>query len=194
MEPSCNQPVASTNKPWVTRFFPLWKFKASQPAMTPCTQVAHLEKESINKEECNNSEDPDGIKGITKEFIVYLARAVKDGQQEKKHCYHCSSPDHFMCNCPLVVASRILTFKPKRGDGTKEGSLGPSNKGNPTKGALGCDTQDIKCQTQTPFLNPNPFNQWYGIENIARVRVNRQRCMALLDNSTQINTIMPGFI
>ena len=47
---------------------------------------------------------------------------------------------------------------------------------------------------QTPFLNPNPFNWWYGIKNVARVRVSGERCMDLLDNGTQINTIMPGFV
>ena len=56
------------------------------------------------------------------------------------------------------------------------------------------DTQGIKCQTQTPFLNPDPFNQWYRIENVARVRVNVESCMALLENGVQINTITPGFI
>ena len=44
------------------------------------------------------------------------------------------------------------------------------------------------------FLNPNPFHQWYGIENVARVRFNGDSCMALLDNGTQMNTIMLGFI
>ena len=44
------------------------------------------------------------------------------------------------------------------------------------------------------FLNPNPFHQYYGIKNVAKVKVNRESCMALLDNDTQINTIMPGFI
>ena len=47
---------------------------------------------------------------------------------------------------------------------------------------------------QSPFLNPDPFYQWYGIKNIARVRVNGESCMALLDNGTQINTIMLGFV
>ena len=47
---------------------------------------------------------------------------------------------------------------------------------------------------QTPFLNPKPFKQWYRIENIARVRVNGERCMTLLDNGAQINTIMPGCV
>ena len=42
--------------------------------------------------------------------------------------------------------------------------------------------------------NTDPFNQWYGIENVARVRVSGERCMALLDNGAQINTIMLGFI
>ena len=44
---------------------------------------------------------------------------------------------------------------------------------------------------QTAFLNPDPFNQWYGIENVARVRVNGESFMALLDNGAQSNTIMP---
>ena len=76
-------------------------------------------------------------------------------------------------DCLLVVASRTDShLNWKRGDGAKEGSPSPSRKGDPTKGAPGWDTQGIKHQTQTPFLNPNPFNQWYRIKNMARVRVN----------------------
>ena len=30
--------------------------------------------------------------------------------------------------------------------------------------------------------------------DVASIRVNRENCMALLDNTTQINTIMPGYI
>ena len=52
------------------------------------------------------SDDPDGIKGVTKEFMVQLARAVKDAQMDEKHCYHCSSPEHFICNCLLMKATR----------------------------------------------------------------------------------------
>ena len=33
-----------------------------------------------------------------------------------------------------------------------------------------------------------------GIENIAGVRINGERCMALLDNGAQINTIMPKYV
>ena len=47
-----------------------------------------------------------GINGVTEEFMVHLARAVKDVQADEKHSYHCSSPEHFICNCMLVKTSR----------------------------------------------------------------------------------------
>ena len=67
--------------------------------------VVHLEEESTDKEEGTESEDPNGIKGLTKEFMVHLTWEVKDAHQEEKCCYHCSSPEHFIHNCPLVKAS-----------------------------------------------------------------------------------------
>ena len=79
-------------------------------------------------------------------------------------------------------------------DGAKKGSLDPSRKGDHAKGTQGWDAQGIRCHTQTPFFNPDPFNQWYGIRNVARVRVNGESCMALLNSGAQINTIMPGFV
>ena len=47
---------------------------------------------------------------------------------------------------------------------------------------------------QTPFLNPDPFQHWYRIENVAKVKINGESCMALLDNGAQVNTIMPRYI
>ena len=38
--------------------------------------------------------------------MVHLARAVKDAQADEKCCYHYSSPEHFIHNCPLVKTSR----------------------------------------------------------------------------------------
>ena len=38
--------------------------------------------------------------------MVQLARAVKNTQADEKHCYHCSSPEHFIHNCLLVKISR----------------------------------------------------------------------------------------
>ena len=45
--------------------------------------------------------------------------------------------------------------------------------------------------SQTPFLNLDPFQPWYGIENVAKVKINGESCMALLDNGAQVNTITP---
>ena len=52
------------------------------------------------------SDDPSKIEGVTEEFMVQLVRAVKDAQVDEKCCYHCSSPEHFICNCPLMKTSR----------------------------------------------------------------------------------------
>ena len=52
----------------------------------------------------------------------------------------------------------------------------------------------MKSPLQTPFLNPDPFQQWYGIENVAKVKINGESCMALLDNGEQVNTILPRYI
>ena len=81
-------------------------------------------------------------------------------------------------------------FKLKAGESTGKGSLDPSSQGSQAEGIPRRDTKGIGCHTQTPFLNPNFFNQWYGIKNVARVRINGESCIALPNNSTQINTII----
>ena len=55
-------------------------------------------------------------------------------------------------------------------------------------------SQGIKPTLQTHFLNLDPFQQWYGVENVDRVRINGESCMALLDNGAQINTITPKYV
>ena len=52
----------------------------------------------------------------------------------------------------------------------------------------------MKTTSQSPFLNPDPFQQWYRIENVAKVKINGETCMALLDNSAQVNTIMLRYV
>ena len=130
MEPSHSQTANSTGKPKAMSFFPLWKLKGTQPARTPAVWVVHLEEESTNKEEGAESKDPDSIESVTEEFIVCLGRAVKDAQQEEKCCYHCSSLEHFIHNCPLVKASRTdphLNWKegmvPKKGVQAPQGKV-----------------------------------------------------------------------
>ena len=81
----------------------------TQPTRTHAVWVAHLEEKGTNKEGGAESEDPNGMKGVTKEFILQLARVVKDAQQEEKCCYHCSSPEHFFHKCPLMKAPRMDT-------------------------------------------------------------------------------------
>ena len=91
--------------------------------------VPHLEEEDTGKEECADSEDPYGIGGMTEEFIVHLVRAVKHAQQEEKCCYHCSSPDHFIQDCLLVVVSRTESHLNQRdGITPKKGAWAPQGK------------------------------------------------------------------
>ena len=77
--------------------------------------MAHLEEDGGDKEESAESDDPNGINGVTEEFIVCLAWAVREAQQDEKHCYHCSSLEHFICKCPLVKASRTATHLNRKG-------------------------------------------------------------------------------
>ena len=96
----------SPSKPRTTNFFPLRRLKGNQPfSKKPTVQLAQLE-EDIDDGGDPESDDPDGIKGVTEECMVQLARAVKDAQTDEKHCYHCSSPEHFIRNCPLVKTAR----------------------------------------------------------------------------------------
>ena len=95
------------SKPRATSFFSLRKLKGSQPfTKKPTMCLTQLEEEGANNDEDPESDDPDGIKGVTEEFMVQLARAIKDTQIDKKHCYHCSSPEHFIHNCPLMKTAR----------------------------------------------------------------------------------------
>ena len=65
-----------------------------------------MEEEDADKGEEPESDAPDGIEGVMEEFMVWLARAVKDAQMDEKHCYYCSSPEHFIHNCPLMKTAR----------------------------------------------------------------------------------------
>ena len=90
-----------------TSFFPLRNLKGNQPLQKkPAVCSAHLEEEDAGNGEDPESDDPSGIKWVTEELMVQLARAVKDAQADKKCCNHCSSLEHFICNCPLVKTSR----------------------------------------------------------------------------------------
>ena len=105
---SRSQPTDGPSKPRTTCFFPLRKLKGSQPfPKKPAIRLAQLdEEEDTANGKDPESDDPDGIEGVTEEFMVWLARAVKDAQTDEKHCYHCSSSKHFIRNCPLMKTAR----------------------------------------------------------------------------------------
>ena len=87
--------------------------------------LAHLEEEDTGGDKDKESDNPSRIKGVTKEFMVHLARAVKDAQAEGKHCYHCSSPEHFICNCLLIKTLRENAQLNKEGTASRKGAQTP---------------------------------------------------------------------
>ena len=100
------QTADSSSKPRTTIFFPLRKLKGNQPpSRKPTICVAQLEEDADNGKG-PESDDPNGLEGVMEEFMVWLARAVEDTQTDEKCCYHCSSPEHFICNCPLMKNTR----------------------------------------------------------------------------------------
>ena len=100
------QAVDGLSKPRTTSFFPVRKLKGNQPfSKKPAIRLAQLEEDADNGED-PESDDPDGIEEVMEEFMVWLARVVKDTQTDEKHCYHCSSPEHFIHNCLLMKTAR----------------------------------------------------------------------------------------
>ena len=68
--------------------------------------LAQLKEEDASGNVDQENDDPRGIEGVMEEFMVHLARAVKDAQVDKKCCYHCSSLEHFIHDCPLIKTLR----------------------------------------------------------------------------------------
>ena len=124
---SRTQTADGPSKPRTASFFPLRKLKGNQPlSKKPAVHLAQLEEEEADGSKDLESDDPDGIKGVTEEFMVWLARAVKDAQADEKHCYHCSSPEHFIHNCPLMKTARDKKqLNRKEGMATTKGAWAP---------------------------------------------------------------------
>ena len=132
---SRTQTANGTSKPRTTSFFPLGKLKGNQPlSKKPAVHLAQLEEEEVDNSEDLESDDPDGIEGVTEEFMVWLARAVKDAQVDKKHCYHCSSPEHIIHNCSLMKTARDKKqLNGKEGMVIMKGAWAPLTTANTTK-------------------------------------------------------------
>ena len=123
------------SKPRATSFFPLRKLKGNQPfTKKPAMGLTQLEEEDADNGECSEGDDSDGIGGVTKEFMVRLARVVKDTQVDEKCCYHCSSPEHFIRNCLLMKAARDKKLlNGKEGMAMVKGAWTPPKPSNATK-------------------------------------------------------------
>ena len=132
---SRTQTTDGPSKPRTTSFFPLRKLKGSQPfPKKPAICLAHLEEEDADDREDLESDNPDGIEGVTEEFLVQLARAVKDAQMDERHCNHCSSPEHFIRNCPLMKTARDKKqLNGKEGTVTMKGAQTPPKAANAIK-------------------------------------------------------------
>ena len=123
------------SKPRATSFFPLRKLKGSQPfTKKPAIHLAQLEEEGTDNGKDPESDDPDGIKGVTNEFMVQLARAVKDAQTDEKCCYYCSSLEHFIRNCLLMKTARDKKqLNGKEGTAMVKGAWTPPKSANTAK-------------------------------------------------------------
>ena len=183
-------------KPRATNFFPLRKLKGSQPfTKKPTVRLAQLEEEGIDKDEDQESDDPNGIEGITEEFMVQLARVVKGCSDGWKALLPLQQPRAFYLQLSVNEdCQRQETVKWKGGDSNDEGSLDPSKSDECWEESPKGGSGGITPSSQTPFLNPDPFQQWYGMENIAKVKINGKSCMALLDNGAQVNTITLRYV
>ena len=124
------------SKPRTTSFFPLRKLKGNQPpSKKPAIHLAQLEEEDAYDDKDLGSNDPGGIEGVMEEFMVQLARAVKDAQMDEKHCYHCSSPKHFIHNCLLMKTARYKKqLNGKAGTAMMKGAQAPLTTTNAVKG------------------------------------------------------------
>ena len=116
--------------------------------------LAHLEEEGARRDKDKGCDDPDGINGVTEEFMVHLARAAKDAQTEEKRCYHCSSPEHFIHNCLLM---KTLREKPqlngKEGMASKKGAWTPPTTATTLK----------NFQMEVPRLKATPTDSPFNI-------------------------------
>ena len=83
------QAADSPSKPRTTSFFPLRKLKGNQSlSKMPTVHLTQLEEEDADDGKDPESNDPGGIEGVMEEFMVRLARVVKDAQADEKHCYN----------------------------------------------------------------------------------------------------------
>ena len=132
------QTADGLSKPRTTSFFPLRKLKGNQTlSKKPAICLAQLEEEDADGGEDLENDEPGGTKEVTEEFMIWLAIVVKDTQMDNKHCYHCSSPEHFIHNCLLMkIARDKKQLNGKEGMVVIKGAWAPPTATNAIKGPL----------------------------------------------------------
>ena len=111
------------------------KLKGNQPiSKKPAVCWAQLEEEDTDDGEDPESDDPGGIEGVTEEFMIQLARVVKDTQMDDKHCYYYSSPKHFIHNFLLMkTTTDKKKLNGKEGMAMMKGAWAPPTTTNAIK-------------------------------------------------------------
>ena len=151
------QTTDNASKLQATILVPLQKLKGNQPASKiPAVHFAHFEEEDAGRDKDEESNDPGGIQGVTKEFMVHFARVVKDAQVEEKHCYPCSSTENFICNCLLIKTEGKHTVKQQGGTALKKGAQTPPGNSQHTEEPPDRGSKGIKPSQQT-LLESRPL-------------------------------------
>ena len=127
-----NYPEAPKPKQLITLPNPRWLVSSPCGSLkAPSQQLKHLLCTSCTW----NRRVPRKTKNWKARTLMVLtglqrpARAMKDTQMEEKHCYHCSSLEHFICDCLLVKASGVkLHLNSKEGTALKKGAWVPQTK------------------------------------------------------------------
>ena len=91
---------------------------------------ANLQADGLVEEPTQRAVDLRGMEGEDSS----PHNSVKDAQTDEKHCYHCRSPDHFICNCLLMKATRDKKqLNGKEGMEMVKGAQTPLNLANAMK-------------------------------------------------------------
>ena len=104
--------------------------------------------------------------------MVCLAWAAKDAQVEEKHCYHCSSLEHFLHDCLLVRASRVnMQLNCKEGMALKKGAQTPQVKATMPKNPRRRFPRHNMTQADS-LLESRPLSALHRFENVAKLKIN----------------------
>ena len=123
-------------------------------------------------------------------YIIYFTNTVKLYQRKKWNCFGCGSLDHLLRDCLKDLSKNTQWV---RGD-SKEERQSSSETSSCSASIPRWGSQGLKASQKVPFLNNDPPNWWNRPENIAWVWNGAESSLALLDNGSTINVVIPDFI